>query len=198
MDARKPAMRAELDLADPLIEGKHWFAGPALQGCVTKYKLRRPPQENSASEAYWREWLLLARAADGVEEPAETPPKRRRAEAAAHDDENGNEGEPQASHTWNLSMTARFMSICCDPGMLAGRTRLAEGFTKAQLDANKTHPQNPLKAEYVVAFNDPEYEVLDVDLEELWPELEEDLDTALIQDGGKCHQVIGTSCDANN
>ena len=41
--------------------------------------------------------------------------------------------------------------------MLAARTRLAEGLTKAQLDANKTMPQNPLQTDYLRAFNDPEY-----------------------------------------
>lgn len=196
VETRKPAMREELDLSDPLINGKHNFAGPQLSGNVTKYKSRRPPQENSASEAHWREWLLLARAAAGVEEPPPPPPKRRRAEAAVNDDGDGG-GSPgddsKASHQWNISMTARFMSICCDPGMLAARTRLAEGFTKEQLDANKSTPQNPLQAEYVVAFNDPDYEVLDVDVSELWPEIEDGLDYALEQDGGKCHPVNGIS-----
>jgi hypothetical protein len=148
VDMTKALMKEELGVRDPLKDGQHLFNGKTLDGC-TKYKKKRPDRDNGAKESEWREWLLQARLRDEVEEPPEPPPKRRKAEVGTRDGD--------ASNHWNMSMSVRALSIICDPAHLAARTRLSEGFTKEQHDANKHSKQNPLQSEWVDIFNDPNY-----------------------------------------
>ena len=61
---------------------------------------------------------------------------------------------------WSLSHLIRLCHILADPANLAHLTRLAEGFTRQQLDSSEQ--SDPCLLEYLQQMNDKEYKIDDV------------------------------------
>jgi hypothetical protein len=72
LDCTAKQCKAELDLRDPLEEGKHKINGQLING-ESKWKKKRPNALGQAPLAIWRCWLAAARTEAGVEEPEESP-----------------------------------------------------------------------------------------------------------------------------